>query len=441
MDPFMIGIIGIIVLIVLLALGVHIAVVLAVVGLFGIAAIVGGIKPAAITAVNTIYYKATAWNLLTVPCFILMGFVAAGGGVNIRLYELLRLWVGKIKAGLGIATVLGCAGFGAVCGSSLVTSSVFARVSAPEMRRYGYDRKLAYGICAGAGIIGMMIPPSVLAIVYGMLSGLSIGELLMAGIGPGLLLTVLFSIGLVIIGRMRPNLMTVPATANVTWRQRFAAIPPIWPVIIVAAVMFGGIFTGVFSPTEAAAVATFAILVIVLISRPGRRMESILPAFRDSASSIAMVFLILCCAQVFATFLAISGLSGKAVDYMLTLDIPPLAFVGLFILLYLALGTVIDSISMFAITIPIVTPVITSLGLDPIWFAMVAIVSSQIGTITPPMGFCVFAAKAVAESDVSTEDVFAGSLPFFFMELAVLGIMIAFPTISTFFPSLMVKPV
>jgi tripartite ATP-independent transporter DctM subunit len=287
----------------------------------------------------------------------------------------------------------------------------------------------------------MMIPPSVLAIVYGMLTGLSVGELLMAGIGPGLLLTVLFSVGLVIMGKVRPSLMPPVPAEDVTWRKRFAAIPPIWPVAIVAAVMFGGIFTGVFSPTEAAAVATFAILIIVLIIRRGHRRESILPAFRDSATSIAMVFLILICAQVFATFLSISGLTGKAVEQMLGLDIPPLGFVGLFILLYLALGCIIDSISMFAITLPIVTPVIASVGLDPIWFAMIAIVTSQIGTITPPMGLCVFAAKAVAGPDVSTEDVFKGSFPFFVMELVVLAVMIAFPVISTFFASLVAKPV
>jgi tripartite ATP-independent transporter DctM subunit len=441
MDSFMIGILGIVFLVVLLALGVHIAVVLAVVGLFGLAVILGGVKPAAVTAVNTIYYKATTYNLLTVPCFIFMGFLAAGGGVSIRLYEFLRLWLGRLRSSLAIATVLGCTAFGAVCGSSLVTSAVFAKISAPEMIRYGYDKKLAYGICAGSGIIGMMIPPSVLAIVYGMLTGLSIGELLIAGIGPGILLAILFSAGLVIMSKVRPNLMPPVPMEGITWHKRFAAIPPTWPVIIVAAVMFGGIFTGIFSPTEAAAVATFAILVIVLAIRPGHRMGTIMPAFRDSATSIAMVFLILTCAQVFATFLSISGLTGKAVEYMLTLDIPPLAFVGLFILLYLALGTIIDSISMFAITIPIVSPVIASVGLDPIWFAMVAIVASQIGTITPPMGLCVFAAKAVAGPDVSTQDVFAGSFPFFLMELVVLGVMVAFPVISTFFPSLMIKPV
>lgn len=440
MDPFVIGIIGLVVLAVLLALGVHISIVLGVVGLFGVAAIVG-FKGAALNSVSTMFYKATAWNLLTVPCFIFMGFLAAGGGVNSKLYELLRLWVGKFRSALGIATVLGCTAFGAVCGSSLVVSAVFAKISAPEMRHYGYDKKIAYGICAASGVIGMMIPPSVLAIVYGMLSGLSIGELLIAGIGPGILIAVLFSVGLIIIAKVRPNLMPPMPQESITWRRRFAAIPPIWPVIVVAAVMFGGIFTGIFSPTEAAAVATFAILIVLLIVRPGHRMESLMSAFRDSASSIAMVFLILTCAQVFASFLTLSGMSARAVEGLLSLNIPPLAFVGLFILLFLALGTIIDSISMFAITLPIVTPVITPLGLDPIWFAMVAIVASQVGTITPPMGLCVFAAKAVAEPDVTTEDVFSGSMPFLAMEMVALGLLVAFPAISTFFPSLMVKPV
>lgn len=436
MDPILVAILGIVVLMVLLAAGVHVAVALGVVGLFGLIAIVG-FNAAASMAVETIYFKACVWALVTLPFFVLMGFLAAGGGVSAKLYDALSLWLGKIKSGLGIATVLGCTGFGAVTGSSLVTSSVFAKIAAPEMRRHGYDKRLAYGICASAGAIGMMIPPSILAIVYGILTGLSIGKLLIAGVGPGLTLAGVFCVGLVLMGRFRPHLMQVTPMEGVTWRRRFAAIPPTWPVIVVMAVIFGGIFSGLFSPTEAAAVGTFVILGVVLITRPGQRVETVLPALRDTVSTIAMVFLILCCAQVFASFLTISGLSGKAVALIIGLQLPTLAFIGLFVLLYLALGTIIDSISMFVITIPIVMPVITALGVDPIWFAMVAITSSQVGTITPPMGFCIYTAKAVAEPDVSLTDIFAGSMPFLVMDIIVLIILIAFPAISTFLVSLM----
>lgn len=436
MDPILIGIIGIVVLLVLLFAGVHVAVTLGLVGLFGGAAIVG-FKTAALIAVDTIYYKACAWSLVTLPLFILMGYLAAGGGVSTKLYDALSLWLRKFKSGLGIATVLGCTGFGAVTGSSIVTSSVFAKIAAPEMRRHGYDKKLAYGICASSGIIGMMIPPSILAIVYGTLTGLSIGRLLVAGIGPGLMLAVIFSIGIVLIGKLRPEQIKTTAITGVTWRQRFAALPPTWPIIVVGVVIFGGIFTGVFSPSEAAAAATFIILIVVLVTRHSRIKESIVPALRDTASNTAMIFLLLCSAQVFASFLILTGLSGKAVALIIDLQLPTLAFMGMFVLLYLILGMVIDSISMFAITIPIVVPAINALGIDPIWFAMVAITSSQVGTITPPMGFCVYASKAVAEPDVSLGDIFRGSMPFLIMDAVVLVILLLAPAISIALPSLM----
>ena len=435
MDPTFIGILGIIVLVLLLFAGVHIGVALGVVGLFGCAAIVG--FQAAITmAVTSIYFKATLWSLITVPLFILMGYLAAGGGVSAKLYDTLAMWIGRYRGGLGIATVLGCTGFGTVTGSSVVTTSVFAKIAAPEMIRLGYDKKLAYGICASAGSIGMMVPPSILAIIYGTLSGLSVGKLLLAGIGPGLVLAVVFSVGILVLGTIKPGIIAPVSMGKVTWRKRFASIPAIWPIIIVATVIVGGIFTGVFSPAEAASVATFLIFVLVLIVRRNQRKESILPGFRDTASTSAMMFLILTGATVFSRFLVFSGLSGAALDLIVGLEISNLLLVCLFAVVYICLGTVIDAVSMLAITLPIVQPVLKTLGIDQIWFAMIVILATQIGTITPPVGICVYSAKAVAPPEISLEDIFRGVLPFFIMELIAMAIIIAFPIISTFFANL-----
>lgn len=430
MSPIESGILGILALGILIAAGVHIGIALGIVGVFGCIAIVG-FNAAVSMATTTIYYSATLWTLLAVPLFILMGFLAAGGGISGKLYDTIRLWVGNFTGGLGIATVLGCAAFGTVTGSSVVASSVFAKIAAPEMVRLGYDKKLAYGLCASAGAIGMLIPPSILAIVYAMLAGLSVAELLIAGIGPGLLLTVVFSIGIYTIGKVKPHLIVTPSIGKVSWRERFGKLPSIWPVLVVAVILVGGIFSGVFSPEEAASIATFVIFVIFLFVSGDKRKESLFPAFRDTANTTAMIFLILTGAAVFSRFLVLSGLSDTVLNLLMGLHISKFFLVCLFGVVYLILGCFIDSVSMLAITIPVIQPVILANHIDPIGFAMMAIFSTQIGTITPPVGICVYATKAVAPPEVSLEDVFSGTFPFLIMELLVLVLIIAFPIIST----------
>jgi C4-dicarboxylate transporter DctM subunit len=436
MDYLRIGVAGIGFLACLLILGVHIAVALAVTGVAGVVAMTG-IVPGASLLATSFYYKIANYSLVTIPLFVLMGLLAAGGEISNRLYDAATIWMGKVRAGMGIATVIACAGFGAVCGSSLVTASVFAKVSAPHMRSHGYNKNLAYGICASAGMIGMLIPPSVLAVVYAFVSGESVGKLQIAGVGPGLLLTILYSAGLLVLGFLKPQLMLVSAQSTApSWKRRFQSLLPTWPVVVVAAVIFGGIFRGVFSPTEAASVAAFVMLVLFLVIRRHDARKEMASAFTDAATISAMIFAILAGAAVFSYFLILSGVTPKVTGFVLGLGLNNTSLIIAIIVLYLILGCFLDSISMVAITVPVLHPVIVQLGIDPIWYSMVAIFAMEIGLITPPVGLNVFGTQAVAEPDVTVENVFAGSVPFFLLALVALIILLVCPAIATYLPDI-----
>jgi tripartite ATP-independent transporter DctM subunit len=361
-----------------------------------------------------------------------MGLLGASGGINKTLYDGLSKWTGRLKGSLGIATVIGCAGFGAVCGSSIVTAAVFAKASAPEMRRHGYDKKVAYGLCAAAGSIGMLIPPSILAVMYGILSGLSIGKLLLAGIGPGILLTVLFSLQVYFTAQFRPHLIETQDAQRVGWREKIATIPSFWPVIVTALVVFGGIFCGVFSPTEAAAVGVITIFVLLVVTKGKGSLKMLVMGLKDTASTSAMIFLTMAGAAVFSRYLVVTDISEQIVVFILGLKISNFLLTLILTALYLALGCLMDSISMLTITIPILHPVITELGIDSYYFALIVIVATQVGIITPPFGLSVFAVKGVAEVDVSIEDIFAGSMGYFIIMVASLVLLILFPKIITF---------
>lgn len=436
MSSLTIALIGIVALFGLLALGVHIGIALGIVGFLGTWAIVG-LEPALWGSVNVFYDKVASFALLPVPMFVLMGYMASSGDLSGNIFTSLNKWVGGVRGGIGIATVSSCTLFGTICGTSLVTSSVFSVIAAPEMRRQGMDKRLAYGICASSGLIGMLIPPSILMVVYGVLSGDSVGKLLIAGISPGLLLTVVYAAVILLLVRFKPELMTDDPDAHVTWRERVKSLYGLWPVLVVAAVIFGGLFGGIFTPTEAAAVATFVVFLIIMVVKRGKFMKTVWPAFVDTAKVSAMIFLIFGGAAIFTQFLVLSGIAPMAAQLITGMDLPVYGFLLAVAMLYLAMGCLLDSISMLSITIPILVPVVRAMGIDPIWYAVVVIMAIEIGMITPPVGLCVYGAKAVAEPDVTLEDVFAGSFPFFAASFLVMLLYIFFPPLSTVLPALM----
>ena len=320
MDPLTVGILGIICLLVFLSLGVHIGVALGFVGFLGSSFIVG-VDASMWGSVNAMYYKLASFELITVPLFVIMGFLASAGELSTNIFGTLRQWIGNLRGGLGIATVFSCTIFGTICGSSLVTASVFSMVAAPQMRKQGYDKRLAYGICASSGLIGMLIPPSILMVVYGYLSGLSVGKLLVGGITPGLLLTVLYSLTILTLVKLRPELIGSVPLPQATFRQKILDLIKLWPILIVALVIFVGIFGGVFNPTEAAAVATFVILILLFYIKRSQSWGLLWSSIKDTGKTSAMIFLIMGSASIFSQFLVLSGITEKVAEFIIGLGL------------------------------------------------------------------------------------------------------------------------
>jgi C4-dicarboxylate transporter DctM subunit len=433
MDFVAIGVSGIAVLIVMLALGVHIGVALGFVGFVG-SWILVGLKPALWGSMNVFYSQVASYALITVPLFIAMGYLATAGNLSTNIFNSLNHWIGGIKGGVGIATVASCTLFGTICGSSIVTSSVFSIIAAPEMRRQGYDKSLAYGICASSGLIGMLIPPSILMVVYAILSQDSVGKLLIAGVTPGLVLALFYALTIYAMATLRPDLVKQQHGQVVSSRQKFQELKGLWPVAVVIVITFGGIFGGVFSPTEAGAITTFVVLVLVIAIEKKRSVPHIVTALKDTARTSAMIFLIFGGAAIFSQFLVLSGIATRTVEMIIALNLSTIGFLCLVAVFYLVLGCFLDSISMLSITIPLLHPILGRMGIDPIYYAVVVIVAIEIGMLTPPVGLCVYAAKAVAEKDVTLEDIFRGSIPFFVVSMIALLIFILVPPLSTFLP-------
>lgn len=446
MDPLLIGLLGLIILLVLLALGAHVGIALAVSGFIGLWYILG-FERAFVMSVSSLYGKVSHAGLVTLPLFVLVGYLASGGGISGDIYKSLDMWIGRFKSGLGIATVVACTAFGTVCGSSLVTAAVFAKISAPEMRRRGYSKELAYGICAASGSIGMLIPPSILAIVYGMLSGISIGKLLIAGIVPGLLWALLFSITIPIVARISPKSI---ATASedipiYTLWDKIKSLRLWWPVVVSGAIIFGGIYGGVFTPTEASAVAAFILFIYYLyrslFSRAGsqrtsrEKFDELKTILVDTATTSAMIFFVFGSATIFSHFTLMTGLANKLTTFVMGLGLSKLGLVILFAIIYLFLGCLMDSISMLCITINLFNPIIAKAGIDPIWYAIVVILSIEVGFITPPFGINLYSVLGVAEKDVDLRNLIVGSFPFFIAEIVSLVIIFAFPILSTYLPA------
>jgi len=436
MEPFWVGIIGLVLLLVMLFGGVYVAVALGLVGVLGMIIIVG--FPAAMgTLFYTLFHTGTKYGFIVIPLFIAMGLFSSEAGVSRQIYDTLSKWVGHVKAGLGLATVGGATIFGVLTGSSIVTSIVFAKVSVPEMVRHGYDKKVAYGLVSACGAIGMMIPPSLLVVVYAILTDESIGRLLMGGIGPGLVLALCLGGGLVLLLKLRPSLGPPARVTGVTWRERIVSLPKLWPALIVGGIIIGGIYSGIFTATEAAGFGTFTLFVFYLVSKrfSMQSWKVLINCLRETVGMSVMILFLIASARVFARLLVLAGIGPMLTESIVGLDLSGFQFLLVIALLYLVLGTFLDSVSVLAITVPLFYPAIQAMGLDPIWVAMVMILGSQVGNVTPPVGLQIYAVKGVAGEDISLEDLFRGVLPFFLMMVVAHVIIIAFPVISTWIPS------
>lgn len=423
--------------IVLLVLGVHIGLALGLAGTLGILVVTGSFTGVLGLLKTTPYHSTAAYAFTVVPLFILMGMFSLYGGISEAAYKAVGNWVGGLRGGLAIATTWACAGFGATSGSYIAAGTVFTKISLPEMRKAGYDLNFACGGIATAAIIAMIIPPSLFLVIYGMITETSIARMLIAGVLPGILMATTLSIGMFLVALRNPKLAP-PSTMSVSWKERMVSTGTAWPMVVLAAIIIGGIYAGVFTPTEASAVGAFVALVICLGYRK-LNWDRIRGSLIETAYTTALLMFVIIGATIFARFLTISGLTIWLGNLISSAGLSSLHFLIIVTVLFLILGCFIDPLSIMFITMPIFFPVVQSLGINPIWFGLLTCVALVLGAITPPFGLSVYTVKAAAGPDVTVEGVFRGAFPTYFPMIATLVLLIAFPQISLFLPNTMLK--
>jgi C4-dicarboxylate transporter DctM subunit len=375
----------------------------------------------------------SSYSLTVIPLFVFMGQVAHHSGMSGRLFNTAHKFLGHLPGGLAVATIGACAGFSAICGSTSATAATMASVALPEMKKYNYDPALATGVVAAGGSLGILIPPSTIFIIYGIMTEQSVGKLFMAGVLPGILLTLLFIVTILIWTKLQPGICEKAPKA--TWRERAASLTGVIETFILFFMVMGGLFMGFFTPTEAAAIGAFGTLLIALIGR-NLSWRGFIRSLDETTRVTCMIFVIVAGATVFGHFLAVTGIPANAGAWVASLSLPPPAIIGLIILIYLVLGCLMDSLAMIMLTIPIFYPVVTTLGYDPIWFGVIIVLVTEMGVITPPVGINVYVVAGVAR-DVPLHVIFKGATHLLMALLATAVLLILFPQIATYLPSLM----
>ncbi|RMH46926.1 MAG: TRAP transporter large permease [Alphaproteobacteria bacterium] len=427
-----IGILGVGILFVLLALRVPVAFAMFAVGFFGIAAL-DSLYSATSLLASEAFTLGTSPELVVIPLFILMGNVASISGMSRRLYDAAYAVIGHVRGGLASATVIGCGGFAALSGSSVASALTMGKVALSEMERFNYDPRLSTGVVAAGGTLGILIPPSTGFVIYAILTEQSIGRLFIAGILPGLLLLALFVTAITVICRLRPQ-MGPPGPARPV-REKIAAIAGALPILGVIVASIGGIYAGLFSPIEAAAVGAGLVIALGALGRQ-LSLRQLWAAARDSVVTTATVMLILIGAHMISPFLALSHVPDMVGDLIAALGLGRTGTLLVILAIYMLLGCFLEGFAMLVLTLPIFFPVVTALGVDPIWFGVLVVLTLEMGLISPPVGINVFIVKSVAPQ-VALADIFRGVLPFWAMMLLAVGILIAFPGIALVLPNSM----
>ena len=371
--------------------------------------------------------------LSAIPMFLLMGSFAGAAGLSRDLYRLFSAIMGHYPGGLAMATVAGCGGFGAICGSSLATASTFMRVALPEMRRRGYSDDLAAGCIAGGGTLGILIPPSNLMILYALLTEQFVIALFIAGVIPGLITIGLYMITIAIYVRVRPG--SGPAAERLDWTERLKVAISAWRVILLATIVSGGIYGGFFTIIEAAAVGA-SLSLLFTFQRGNLNKDVFFGALSETAGTTVMIFVIIIGANIFSSFITLTQLPEFLVEQIVDLKLPPATIIFVLILMYLVLGAIFDTVSAMVITLPVVFPLVTGLGFDPIWWGIVNIMVIEIGLITPPIGVIVFVLHGMAP-DIPLKTIFSGIIPFFSADLVRLAILVLFPALTLWLPNLL----
>lgn len=433
MTPIAAGIVGSLLLLVLLFLGMPIAFVMMFVGFLGISHL-ASVNAALPVVAKTVYETAAYYPYTIIPLFILMGAFAGGAGITAKLYGSFDKWFRKLPGGLGIATIAACAFFGALSGSSVAAAAAMGTIAIPEMRKFKYDPALAVGVVAAGGTLSFLIPPSLGFVVYGMLTEQSIGKLLVSGILPGALLSAAFVAVIIIKVKLNPNLAPVTA-GRVSWNEKIRALGGVWETMLVFLIVMGGIYLGYVNPTEAGAIGATALFIIV-ISKLKLTWRSLTTSLLEATRISVMVLFLVAGANVFSYFLALSTIPASVSSWMAALKISPYAVMAIIVVIYVVMGCFLDAISMMVLTMPVIFPVVKTLGFDPIWFGVVCVMMMEAGLITPPVGLNVYTLAGVVK-DVPMSTIFRGAMPFLFAMIGVVILITLFPGIALYLPSMM----
>lgn len=427
MLPIEIFILGLVVFLVLAFLGMPLAFAFAMVGFVGFA-FLRGLSPALAMLGQAPWQWGSQSGLIVVPLFILMGQFAFHAGISRELYIAAYKWMGRLPGGLALATNLACTGFAACTGSSLAAGATMGTIAYPEMMRFKYSARLATGCVAAGGTLGILIPPSIVFIIYGFLTEQPIGTLFIAGIFPGLLLSALFLLVILLTCIIKPELG--PRGESFPWRDKFASLTGVWGMLLLFVMVVGGLYAGIFAPSEAGAVGAFSAFVIAICRRTGVQM--FLTSLKDSLRITCMTITITIGAMIFSNFVTVSGVPAMFAEWVIGLPVSPYAILLFILFLYVPLGMVLDALSMVLLTIPTVFPIVKMLGFDPIWFGVLVVLVMEMALISPPVGMIVYVVHGVTK--VPLQDVFMGNMPFLLAMFVALALLIIFPEISLFLP-------
>lgn len=430
MSSEMIGILGIFCMFVLLAFRMYIGMAMGLIGFIGLCFIAG--VPAASSILEIVpHAEGSSYTLSVIPLFVLMGQFAFMSGISTDIYKTVYAWMGRFRGGLAMATVCACAGFAAVCGSSLATGATMGMVAIPEMDKYKYDQRLSTGCVAAGGTLGILIPPSIGFVIYGILTEESIGKLFMAGILPGILLACLFIVAIYIQCKLNPQMG--PRGEATTWAVKIKSLGGTWGILLLIFIVMGGLYLGIVTPTEAAGVGAFGSFAIALLKRK-LNMEGLILCLTETGKTTAMIFLIIIGANIFSAFLGLAKIPMGLADFIAGLALPKIVILAAIILIYVIMGCVMDCYAIMILTVPIIFPVIEALQFDPIWFGVLMVIVLEVGLITPPVGLNVFVLKGAAP-DVPLTTIFRGIWPFLIAALLAIVIIVIFPGIALFIPS------
>ena len=411
---------------------VPIALAMAITG-FGGLAILKGINPSMSSVAATLWESGFQITLSVIPLFILMGNFVTKAGMARELYRAAHTFVGHFRGGLAMATILACAGFGAICGSSIATAATMTKVAYPSMKEVGYSDELATGSIAAGGTLGILIPPSTIMVIYGIMTETNIGKLFAAGVLPGVVAVILLCIAVQYITWRNPA--AGPRDKRATWGERLRAIGDIWGVVVLFAVVMGGIYGGIFTATEGAGIGAFGAFIFAL-ARRALTWKVLYEVLTESARTTSMLFMILIGALIFANFINFTSMPNDLKDFVAQYQISPMLVMLGICVIYVVLGTAMEELSMILLTVPVFFPLVVSMGFDPVWFGIIIVVVVEIGLISPPVGMNMFVVRSLLPQ-VSTATIFRGVTPFAIADVVRLGILVAFPSISLYLPSLL----